>query len=689
MNEKNRIINPGYSSGKKQGEYPQWQSQSERRRNRNERLRELRSVNNGMPQHGSAGKLKQNIAARKGPPANKRQGSRGWAWPIYWLLWILTLGLMPVGASFMALNELIRLPSPHDCSELYLPLTSAGKRLYCADIMASSETIQGILEAIALVNTLPEDNPLRPQINRGIERWSNNILGLGELAYQGGDIEEAIAIAKQIPRSVPVYPIVEERIDKWETTWNKAEESYQKAEQNLQNERWHDAYMEASRLLSIPNSYWETTKYIELTNNIRSARIEGRKLNEARDLGEKGGVENLSDAIKLVQGIGEDSHLYRAANKVIAEFGNQILELALVKLDEGDWQEAIRIVSNVPQIDRLQEKAEDLVVLARAHSPAEIGTVASIEDAISRAQRITANRPLYRQARRLIDRWQEEIGDVATIEQGMKLAQPGKVRDLRAAIALMKTIPRSNPRAEEARLLMDRWTSNVERIEDSPILERADRLASFGDIDSLQRAIERASQIGSGRALYQEARRRIRNWSERVERFEDQPLLDKAQQLAFSGNLEEAIATASRIRSGRILYNEARSQIRTWESELQADRILENANRAADLGTANAYVTGIMLANQVPTYNPKRQEADLAISEWSQQILLLAMAQANGGYLQSAIATANLVPYGTSAYDAAQGQIATWRNWLNDYGASEEYDRFVEERSDTEYQFLE
>ncbi len=683
MNEKNQGINRWHPPQDKQRPYIQSAAKliPQDRKTGAERRRELKARNNPLTiQDRSPRTLpkKEELALKqRRPSVNDRREARGWGWPIYWLFWMVAIAAIPGGAGLTALNELIRLPSRHDCSELYLPLTSAAKRLYCADVKASSGGIPGMLEAMALINALPEDNPLRPQVNSKIERWAEKILSLGEMAFQGGNIEEAIAIATQVPSSVPSYSMVENKVSKWETIWNQAEETYKKAEQNVRNERWHDAYLEASRLLSVPNDYWENTKYVELTGRIRQARKDGKKLNQTRDLEDKGGFDNLAEAIKLAGEIQQTSYLYDAAQKQIAELGNEILNLALVKLDEGDWQQAIRMVGNVPRSESLQKTAEDVVVLARAHSPAELGTVGGIEDAIRRAKEISGERPLYDRAQRLINRWEREIGDVASIEESEKLARRGKVTDLRAAIAKLRTIPSSNPRALEARGLMARWTSDIEKIEDAPLLEKADRLASFGDVDSLQAAIASASQIGRGRILYPDAQTRIENWTERIERYQDQPLLDKAQQLAFSGKLGEAIATLQTIGPRRALYNQAQTKIRNWSGDLEADRTIENARLAARSGTPDAYITAIMLADRVPTYNRNRQKADLVISEWSQQILLLAMDAANRD-LRRAIAIANQVPSGTSGYNGAQAQIKVWESMLA-RSRSVEYRQPVEE----------
>ncbi len=63
-------------------------------------------------------------------------------------------------------------------------------------------------------------------------------------------------------------------------------------------------------------------------------------------------------------------------------------------------------------------------------------------------------------------------------------------------------------------------------IEDRPILERAQEIALPGDINSLSNAIIQARAIAKNRALYRDAQREIRDWQVRIERMEDQPILE-------------------------------------------------------------------------------------------------------------------------------------------------------------------
>lgn len=92
-----------------------------------------------------------------------------------------------------------------------------------------------------------------------------------------------------------------------------------------------------------------------------------------------------------------------------------------------------------------------------------------------------------------------------------KLAQPGGISDLKAAIAKLQTVPPYNPRGQEVTTLIGALSRQLQQQEDRPYLEKAEKLASFGDISSIQAAIDEASQIGRGRTLYEEAQQKIKS----------------------------------------------------------------------------------------------------------------------------------------------------------------------------------
>ena len=154
--------------------------------------------------------------------------------------------------------------------------------------------------------------------------------------------------------------------------------------------------------------------------------------------------------IKLAQGIGQNSYLYQAANKLIAEFSKKIMAIAQKRLQAGDWQQAAAIANQIPDSANLKEQVQDFNELANATAQAMTGSVEGLSKAIEIAQKLNSGRPLYKQAQDLIGRWQQEMADVKVLDLASRLAAPGGVKDLRAAIAQLQTVPESNPRSAEA-----------------------------------------------------------------------------------------------------------------------------------------------------------------------------------------------------------------------------------------------
>ncbi|MDE5090324.1 MAG: hypothetical protein O4750_00610 [Trichodesmium sp. St18_bin3_1_1] len=667
MNEKHKTIGQGrILSQMKPRDKTQWQL-SEPRKNRQERLQEIRANGSQIKTYKSPAKYsnqqKKSVSQIKKTEPKKRKSTNNLG-SIYGPLLILLLVIVPTGASITAISALLKLPYNEDCESTYWRTASASKRLYCAQLLATSPTLDSLLKAIDLVDVLSNGHPMRPQVDSYIEMWSKKILSLGDLAFQDGKLEEAITIAERVPQKVPAYSLVEQQIQEWQKTWNQAEGNYQQTQEYLREEEWHQASIEASRLLSVPNVHWGTKKYQKLINDIKKTRKEGAKLEEVRELGEAGGLNNLTNGIKQAQEIEENSYLYQKAKKLIVNLGKKVIDIALVKLNAGNWQEALDAVNKVPKNDALLELVEDIEVLARAHSPANLATIAGYEDAIAQVKTLKAERPFYSKAQELISLWEQEIADVTIIEEGKKLALPRGISDFKAAIAKVQTISPYNPRGKEATTLIKAWSRELQRQEDQPFLEKAKKLASFGDMSSLQAAISEASQIGRGRTLYQEAQSQINRWTEQVERFQDQPIIAQAELLASSGKIEQAITKAQEIKSGRILYNQARAKIQQWQAQQETKIKLENARQAAQTATTDAYVTAIGLAQQVPTSSSRQLEASQLINQWSQQILLIAMEVVKQD-VPRAISIARKIPTSTLAYNSAQSQISIWQSWLN------------------------
>lgn len=570
------------------------------------------------------------------------------------------------GSGALALVMLLQIPGMPNCPAIFWPLASASLRFECARLAANKQTAKDLLEAIALLDSLPADHPMRQEANRLVEQWSQDVLKLAEQDFNLGKLGEAIAAARRIPPNVSAHKVVDERIQRWQSIWKKAEEIYKKAEGELRQQDFRQAFAQAVRLLDVENTYWQTVKYDELTNRITVARNDGNKLGQAMRLADMGSLKRLLEAIKLVESIRPDSYLYEAAQKAIPRFGQKMMDLAQAALDRRDLSEALSIIDKIPEKANLAAVASDFTILARAQSHVWQNTTTALEEGIAQAQQIGSGRPLYKKAQTLITRWQMEIEALAQLDKAKLLAQSGGVNDLTAGIAEASQVKRNNPRWQEAQQQISRWRSQIETVEDRPLLEYADQIAAAGDNDSLSAAIDQAKQIGEGRALYGEARRRIQQWTAQIQRTQDQPILDQARAYANSGDLTAAVSTAQQIRSGRSLYQEAQSDIRKWRDSLQAEKAvttLQEARNLANTGSPTSLASAIQMADQIPGSSRIRTEANTAINEWSQQLLQVAVTQSNYD-LAGAIAIVEKIPPRATTYNQAQQLVRTWRQML-------------------------
>jgi hypothetical protein len=579
-----------------------------------------------------------------------------------WQFWAVLAVLAATGIGGISIALLLKLPALPNCPAIFWPTASASLRLYCAEVAANKQTVNDLLEAIALVNSLPADHPLRSTVNHHIEKWSSDILNLAEASFNKGKLEEAIATANRIPATTSAHAAIEARIQRWQATWKQAESIYQQAEKALTDQNLQKAFTLAVQLLDIDNTYWQTTKYQELSSLITAYRQDGSKLDKARSLARRGGLENLLAAIKAAEEISDQSPLHAQVQKAINEFGRKMLDLAESTLGQQDADEAIAIVRQIPPITHLDDEIQDFIQLAQAQQQAWSGTVEALQSAILQARQLEQDRPLYDKAQQLISRWQLETQDISHLDQARDLAQSGN-GDLAAAIAEAELVPRGNPRRQEARRQIAEWTGRIESREDQPYLDQADQLSQGGDITSLQAAIDQANRIGAGRSLSAEARRRVEDWTAQIQNIQDRPYLDRARQTADGGNLPDAIALAQQIQSGRSLYREAQTDIRRWRDRIQSQTQLQQAYQAAAANTPTSLVSAIRVAQQISSDSSLRAEADRMISRWSQSLLTFAQAQAEVD-LNGAIATAESIPPRTDAYAAAQLQLQSWRQQL-------------------------
>ncbi|ERN42879.1 hypothetical protein KR51_00004070 [Rubidibacter lacunae KORDI 51-2] len=589
---------------------------------------------------------------------------RGWGRWVGWQFWMVALVLVFGGLGYTATSMLLNLPAlSKSCASVYWPLASASRRLYCAQAKAETRTRDGLLEAIALVNGLPADHPMHAEGERFITEWTEELLVLGEAKFQTGKLDEAIALAQAIPDDLDAAHLADERIDRWREVWAEGEALQEIVQERILELDWSGAFGAVVKLASVDNDYWSGRRYEALVKEIQRARLETRQLQKARAAFERGNFDDLKTALALAEEVESGSFGYEAAQVLIARIGDNMLALARQEMDAGNWAVVREITIAVPNSLDLDEQVRDLLDLTRAGTQAATGTIAGIEVAISRAQLLGEDRPLYYKAQQLIDRWELEIVDVRHLNRARKLAEPGTLADLQGAIAEADKIPSRNPRYREARAAIGDWTRDIQTIQDQPTLNRAVLAAQGNSIPAWQEAIAIANRIGAQRALYDDAQTRVRQWRANIQRAEDRPILSRATSLASTGRLQEAVATAERIGRGRVLYPDAQNKIALWRAQLRGAELLQRAYRTAEPGSPEALAAAIQTADRIPTVSSSRRAGDRAIARWSERLLGIATRTADRDPA-GAIRIAELIPANSRLGSAAQVRIAEWQTRL-------------------------
>ncbi len=581
-------------------------------------------------------------------------------WKVWAALFVVVFG----SVGFLATWQLLNMQKSPNCPKIFWPIASASLRLYCAQLSADSRTVEGLLSAIALVEALPDDHPLRSQVNQQVEEWARDILNLAEKDYQAGNLRQAIAKARQIPNNMAVAAIIEERIAKWQETWTEGNDILSKLEENLRASNWNQSFRLAVDLLNLNNEYWATVKYNEAIAKITVAREDSSKLDNAFNLFARGGLDNWLKVIEEARKIQASSYAYQEAEKLIGKTEDKLKEYAERLIERKQWQALQDLANQTPKDLKIKEDVTDWSVLSAAALDAETGTVEGLEAGILGLEQIDPSRPLHQRTLAMRERWQLQVQDLKILSEARDLAQAGTIEQYSAAIAKAGEVPRNNPLWSQAQQEIGSWNRQIQVIEDRPILERAREIALPGDINSLSNAIIQARAIANNRALYRDAQREIGGWQARIERMEDQPILDQAQALANLKDYSTAIETANQIPPGRALSSEVSQNIRRWRRELQARQNLQQANQLAATGTAEGLTRAIALVTNISTKTDAGVQRTELLERWSYQLLSLATDQANNGRYLEAIRLAESVSRESTAYSSARSQMQGWRNIL-------------------------
>lgn len=248
-------------------------------------------------------------------------------------------------------------------------------------------------------------------------------------------------------------------------------------------------------------------------------------LNRAEDTFQQGSLE---EAISIVRRLPAGARSEMAVNKRIDRWqeiwatGEDLQQQIEGELDLRQWQQAFLTARSLLTLDNqywAKTRYEELVSQIR-----EAKEEQDSQNPRRDRSRMVANRRTPN-TKDLVAQWQkeQEAEALAQLRKARQLASRGNVAGLQDALNAAEEVLYGTPQYDEAQSLVKQWRRDLEVLEDRPYLDRAQQLAGKGDSFSLQAAISEASQVGYGRALYDEAQSRIEQWSDQVRQLRSSP----------------------------------------------------------------------------------------------------------------------------------------------------------------------
>ena len=454
------------------------------------------------------------------------------------------------------------------------------------------------------------------------------MLRFARAKIEQGDLKGALDIVAKIPKTSPSYPDVEEAVAAWEKNWQEGQKLYDTALTALKSEDLKKAWDYAQALFKLENIFWSQKRYNELIQQISLERNGWQRLQEARDLAQDGTPQKFAEAIVLARKIDSQLFARAKAEKEIEGWSRTLLAMATKRLEAKDLPGTIEAASVVPQNTPLFAEAQDLMQLGRAQAVTwnqSISTplpqhIFSLLEGQGAASQIAPGRPLYKQAQVQIENLQVQFQDLVQLQMASTIAGLGQIGAFQVAIEQAQTIGPSQPRRIHAQTLVATWRREIQRIEDKSFVTLAKQLAELGTVDGLKGGMAQARLVALNRPRRIEAQTLLAQWTKRIEVIEDQPFLDESIALAKEGKLSAAIDKASEIKSGRTLYAKAQDNIYQWVSELQIARDRPILDRAAELASQGSLSAAIDMASQIGYGRALHSEAAGAIGRWSAEL---------------------------------------------------------------------
>ncbi|MBD1892260.1 hypothetical protein [Coleofasciculus sp. FACHB-SPT9] len=608
-----------------------------RLRQRQGRKLVIRVVSNAS---ASATKLRDEDAEQTEAPASAMQPpltplKRRNKFSRWWLLWLsIIFGLG--GTALAAFFLLATIPPQVNCKNMS-PLAPEMDRLTCAQQAAQSGKLEQLVEAMKFVKSLSPDNPVYPEATRLMEDWSRSLLAIARQRIDQGDLKGAIAIARQIPSSSPLYPEVQAAMKQWQGDWRQGQEITKKFLATLKEQKWFEASLQIQALSRLDNRYWDQKQLDKLIDRMSQEKKAWQQLEEAQTFAEAKTPEGYAPAIALAGKVNPNTYVKSKAKAEINLWSQELLKITAEHFEKEEFDRAITAAQLIPPKTSVYKEAQDWIQLSRSYAVAQENKILSFLEAQAALRQISPKSPLRQQARVTEALWQSNLQDRLQMQFAETIASFDQPLAFEFAISQAQAIAPKRPGRIEAQTQIAHWRKQIQQIQDRIALARSKQLATPGTLESLRAAVEEGSRIKLGQPLRIEAQTYIAQWTKAIQTMEDRPILDLAKGLAQQGNLQAAVAAASKIAPGRALYSEAQASLSDWVTQIQIAEDTPILNEANALAANGRLTAAINKASRIRYGRALYREAQGAIARWASEREAILIERQKAAELQQSI----------------------------------------------------
>ena len=506
------------------------------------------------------------------------------------------------------------------------PLYSEGQRLlktWSLDLIriGRKQLNDGSIDrAISTLKIIPPSSPIHKEAQDAIVKWtaqaqnSANIDGKFDRAMKGGDWNQAFVILQTVQQMRGHY-------------WNTYKHEKMSSRLAIERDGW-DKLQEAKDAL-IGKEFSSYTVGAERPD-LHKPKTVGKNGKDKGKVGEPLPTqpEPIVKAMKLANQINSKTYVYHEGQQLRSSWSKQLVNLSLTAYKAQNFNEAIDLAQKVPQDVSVYQEAQDWVKLNRAHLCAGKRHMLAIMDAISQVKRIPKTSAIYPLARTKQSNWQAMLKQQTQFQWAKSIASFQQPATLALAIDTARQIPTTSDVGKSAQSEVATWSRQIQTIDNRVTLAKARQFANKGDsLFNLKAAVRLAGKITKEQPLGEDATAAVGEWNHKIQTIEDTPILIRAQALATKGNLAQAVALASRITPGRALYPTAQAEVRYWSLELQEIADRHTLERAIAIYRQGKISIAIELAATIGRRSPIYSDARSYVADW--RLLLVPRAMRN------------------------------------------------------------